>query len=569
MQRLAFCLVLASVLAACAPPTATGGTTAGQGPPQQPARTLVTAIRVEPNSVATKALTPAGGGVATYFSRRMFNADLALLDGDGAFRPYLAEALPQLSTDTWKVFPDGRMETTYRLKPGLVWHDGSPLTSADYVFAFRVFATPDLGAATAVPISLIDQVVDPDPRTIVIHWKRPFPNAGGLQGLGTGSTGLPPLPRALLEPVYAAGQPEVLVSHPYWTREFVGLGPYRLARWEPGAFLEGVAFPQHALGPPKIERITMLVMPDNNATIAGMMAGEVHLAPADANFPLGRVREVTKALTGGVAVLHPNQYRRADFQLRPDYVMHRGLLDLQVRRALAHAIDKAPINEAVYDGQSIPADIMIPPSSQTGRAVDAAITKYPFDLRRSEELMNQAGYTKGGDGFYASPAEGRFVSEIKTNAGTDNVAEMTILASGFRQAGFDVKDAVLPVALAQDREARATFAGMFSANGNIEGAISFTSTISPTAPNRFFLESRGGWNNPEYARLLDAFNGALEPAERLRLQVEMTKIFSDQLPVISLFFNSQPWVFGSSLQGPRPAASESNVSWNIYEWEFQ
>lgn len=52
-------------------------------------------------------------------TKRAFNAALALVDGDGGPRPYLAEALPQLNTDSWKVTPDGRMETTYRLKPFL------------------------------------------------------------------------------------------------------------------------------------------------------------------------------------------------------------------------------------------------------------------------------------------------------------------------------------------------------------------------------------------------------------------------------------------------------------------
>src|SRR5438105_13360932 len=119
-------------------------------------------------------------------------------------------------------------------------------------------------------------------------------------------------------------------------------------------------------------------------------------------------------------------------------------------------MDKDAINEAVYDGQSIPAEIMIPPTSAAGRAVDAAIAKYPFDPRRADDLMGQAGFTKGADGTYTSPTAGRFTSEIKTNNGTDNVAEMSILASGWRQAGFDMQDAVLPVALSQDAEARAT-----------------------------------------------------------------------------------------------------------------
>ncbi len=558
------------LLMACAPAGDSSARGAAEAPAlSRPARTLVAALRVEPNSVAAR--TIGSGGVAVYLSHRLFNADLALLNDDGVAEPYLADALPQLHTDSWRVFPDGRMETTYRLRPNLVWHDGAPLTSGDFAFSLRVYATPELGPVLP-PVNLIEEVLAPDARTLVIRWKQPFAQAGALNSMGTGRpANFPPLPRALLETAFDTGGPEAFLNHPYWTREFVGLGPYRLQRWEPGAFLDAIAFDRHVLGAPRIERIKLMVMPDNNATIAGLLAGEVHLAPADANFPAGRVAVVLRELgTGsGTAVLHPNQWRRADVQLRPEYVGHRALLDPRVRKALAHAIDKDPINEAVYDGQSLISDIMVPPTSQVGRAVDAAIPKYRFDLRRSEELMTAAGFSKGSDGAYTSPIDGRFVSEVKTNAGTDNVAEMTILASGWRQAGFDVQDAVLPVALAQDAEARGTFSGMFSANGNLEGAVNFKSAIFPGTPNRFPNESRGGWVNPEYGRLLDAYNTALDASERTRLTVEMARIFNEDLPAISLFFNTQPWIFVSALQGPKMVASESNVSWRIHEWDFR
>ena len=61
---------------------------------------------------------------------RALNAGLAINDERELPHPYLAEALPELNSDTWRVFPDGRMETAYRLRPNLTWHDGRPLTAA-------------------------------------------------------------------------------------------------------------------------------------------------------------------------------------------------------------------------------------------------------------------------------------------------------------------------------------------------------------------------------------------------------------------------------------------------------
>src|SRR4051812_24217339 len=85
-------------------------------------RSLVVAVRSEPASLATRLLQPALVSIA--LPRRMFNAELAFLDDRGVTHPYLLESLPEFNSDSWQVFPDGRMTTTYRLKDGLTWHDG-------------------------------------------------------------------------------------------------------------------------------------------------------------------------------------------------------------------------------------------------------------------------------------------------------------------------------------------------------------------------------------------------------------------------------------------------------------
>src|SRR5436190_133839 len=212
MTRTVLLIVLALGLAACAPGTAPANQPSGQS--QQaaaPSRALVAAVRVEPGSIATRALRTTG--LALYLSKRLFNAELALLDGDGVPRPYLAEALPQLNTETWQVFPDGQMETRYRLKPNLTWHDGQPLSAEDFVFSWHVYSTPGITPVT-VPFNVIDNVSAPDDRTVIVHWKQPYPDAGGL----TERDGeFPPLPRHILDEAFGSGQPEVMLNHLYWT----------------------------------------------------------------------------------------------------------------------------------------------------------------------------------------------------------------------------------------------------------------------------------------------------------------------------------------------------------------
>src|ERR1051325_11854469 len=86
-------------------------------------RTVSMAVRYENGDLHPKTLTP---GLSA-FTKRAFNAALTLIDTKGDTRPYLAESVPQLNTASWRVSPDGRMVTTYRLRPSPTRHHGTPL----------------------------------------------------------------------------------------------------------------------------------------------------------------------------------------------------------------------------------------------------------------------------------------------------------------------------------------------------------------------------------------------------------------------------------------------------------
>src|SRR5204863_2505704 len=103
------------LVAGCAPVAAPSSPEAPATSSGQPPRTLVIAIRVEPNSLASN--LGLGGGATLSFTQRLFNAYLTNFDQRGDAQPYLAAELPQLNTPSWTVTPDGRMETVYKLRP--------------------------------------------------------------------------------------------------------------------------------------------------------------------------------------------------------------------------------------------------------------------------------------------------------------------------------------------------------------------------------------------------------------------------------------------------------------------
>src|SRR5204862_1438423 len=124
-------------LAACAPPAAPPAPAARSQPvvADQTDRTVTIIGRTEPTQVADPGLRSSGTSIGA--TTRPFNAALDTNDSHENPVPYLAEALPQLNTDSWQVFPDGTMQTSYKLKPNLTWHDGTALAADDFVFAWK------------------------------------------------------------------------------------------------------------------------------------------------------------------------------------------------------------------------------------------------------------------------------------------------------------------------------------------------------------------------------------------------------------------------------------------------
>lgn len=530
------------------------------------ARTLVIVARGEPDTLADKEVLRVTG-LSFRTLPRLFNAGLAINDAREVPQPYLSEALPQLGTDTWRVFPDGRMETTYRLRPGLSWHDGAPLTAEDFAFAWRVYASPDLGQAESSPISLMEEIAASDARTLVVRWRSSYAEADAIT-----ANNFQPLPRHLLAEVFQSESAEGFARQPFWTTGYVGLGPYRLERWPPGAFLEGTAFEGHVWGRPRIDRIKVLFISDFNTVLATMLAGEAHITVDDAiRFQQGLILKREWApRNAGTVLTTPDQWRRTEIQHRVEFANPKAILDLRVRRALGHSIDKQGLNEALFEGEAILTDSFIPPTVDYYAALERSIARYPLDLRRTEQLMAEAGFRKGADGIYVSPTEGRFSAELKVNASAQAEAEMAVMASGWRQAGFELREVPVPPAQARIGEVRGSFPTLYTGGGNVghRALNSFISDRIASPDNRWVGGNRSGWSNRDYDRLFEAFNNTLVRTERNQQIIEMVRIFTEQMAAFSLYFNPGIVAFVAALHGPQPHAPDADVGWNIHEWTW-
>jgi peptide/nickel transport system substrate-binding protein len=497
----------------------------------------------------------------------MFGTSLVEIDPRDAPYPVLAERVPELNTDSWRVMPDGSMQTTYRLRPDLVWHDGTPLTAGDFAFAHRLNNARIEWGLSVSAISPLEQraiqdIEAPDARTLVINWKQAYADAFAPE--------LWPLPRHILEATFETGQPELLGAHPYWTTEHIGVGPYRLTRWEQGAFIEASAFGRFALGRPKIERMRVTWSRDANVTVARLLSGDAHITMDRSIYAQDAaiLRTEWVAKGAGTIVSSPGWLRFLASQHRPEHAAPASLLDVRTRRAVASALDRQAIADAMLDGEGTPADSMAPPSAGIYPAVERAITKNPYDLRRTEQLLGEVGYTKGPDGLFTG-----FRPEVLGTSEGDEGREATIVADYMHRAGIDVQLRLVQRAqLAQSDELKATYPGFRTNQSTPDSKLSADRMLgsrAATAENRWSGTNKMGWSHAEHDRLYDQFTRALNRAQRTEILVQIMKITNEEMAYIPMYFTPDLVAHTAELVGPVARGLETSRHANLHEWHWR
>ena len=563
------CAALGLLFIGCAPGTAPGQGGTGAAPGTAAAqKTLVIANRGEPPTLATRALVTQGSSLG--IPTRFFNAGLDMLDVRENSYPQLAEALPQLGTDTWKVFPDGRMETIHRLRPNLTWHDGAPLEPEDFAFALRVYKAPELGSSSIRPIPSMDEIVRLDERTFVIRWREPFVDAAAMAA--SGSSAFQALPRHLLEDDFKSMDAVAFTGHPFWTMQYVGLGAYKLERWEPGTFIEASAFDNYALGRPKIDRMRIILINDPQTTMASVLAGEIHFVT---NFTFsvdqGQILEQTWAANGGGYVQYsPTQGRLGLIQMRPEYQQPKALADPRARYAVAHGMDDQARVDVLDGGKGQVAYTMASPGLPYYPELDRAVLKHPYDPLRAQQLLSEVGWTKGPDGFFVDSSGNKFTIEVASSAGGKNEQEASVYVDGLRRAGFDAFQYITPVALIDDNETRVIHGGLSLRGAGQEYRNYITSAI-PTAENRWRGNNRPGWSNPEFDRTYRQLERTFPLEERVQLLAQLERLISVDRAVTMNSWESVVNTVAAGLQGVevRMTPDASGPEHWVHKWEWR
>lgn len=569
-RSLSAVLLVALLVVACAPggSSTTSSGSADPSAPRREAKTLVVAAPAEPGNIALPTMgdVPTGSAGGADIKLALHHR-LATYDERGGIHPMLASELPSRERGSWVVRPDGTMSTTYPIRPNVSWHDGTPLTARDFAFAWTVTTDPEIPLSTRIG-SLIGRIETPDDHTLVLEWTNTYPFANSLV-----DDEMAPLPRHLLESTYRADK-ERFQQLGFWTREFVGTGPYRLELWEPGSHISLRAYDGFYGGRAKIDTLVFRFVTDEGTALANLLAGAVDGAMArtiDFSSAMLVKEEWERAGKRPLFVAQTTHWRLFEVQLRPEMARPQELVDVRVRRALLHALDRQALVDAMLAGNAPPSDSFIPPDDAKWDWVKDVTTTYPLDLRRAQELLTEVGWRRGSDGTFMHSSGEPVTIPMWTRPGAGSAQELAIMADNWKSIGLVPEQQILSTGQARDNRVLATFPG-FATTSN---PLSFENTLQvlygglcPTEQTRWSGRNHGCYQNPAYDRVVDGLKVAIEPAEQRRLWRDLVSTYTTDLPVLPLYFVVQVMVFREGVVGIRgDTRPRTAPTWNAFEWD--
>ncbi|HEY3116068.1 MAG TPA: peptide ABC transporter substrate-binding protein [Chloroflexota bacterium] len=561
-------LIMVGLLISCAPP-ATTPQTPGQGSPAALAakKRAVAAINGQPFALSYAissggAFTPPGSEAL----EEIVHTGLTSEDNRGAQIPRLAEAVPTLDNGLLKTFPDGRMETTWHIKPNVQWHDGIPFTADDLLFTMQVVKDPDVTVFRNRAFDLITDVKAPDPRTIVVSWSKPFIDAHRLFS----SVGLlaMPQPKHILQPAYQTKKSEY-DSLPFWTDEFVGLGPFKLKTFERDQFMVVTANDQYVMGRPKLDEIEIRFIPDIKTAASSVLADAV-------DFTLGRGLSLDFALQVGDQWKegHVESAPYSWLQLWPQLVDPRPsvMTDPQFRRALTYATERQQLVDVFMHGQGGVAQSYMRPTDEGFADIDTtSVVKYNYDPQKATQIIQELGYTRGADGIFVDRSGQKLNVQLKANAGDDLREKLVpVIADQWQKAGVDVEQFIVPTQRQRDFEFISTFPGwwMTQRPNGLGRLDNLYSEQAPLPANGYTGSNISRFQSREFDALLDRYFQSPAAPQRTEAAKQMIHILTDQAIIMGLFYTVESVLVNNHITNVHPRAPDATHAWNAEQWDI-
>jgi peptide/nickel transport system substrate-binding protein len=511
-----------------------------------------------------------GGGAAAL--AEIHTTGLVTQDAEGKREGRIAAKIPSLDDDSITVLPDGRMRTVWALRPDVRWQDGAPFTAEDVVFSWRVATHPELLSSISPYIWGADQVETAGPYTAVITYKTPF-----FRALDLDHRNFWLFPKHLLGDAFE-GDKEAFRALPYFTSEYVNLGPFRLVDFGLGEQQVFEAFAGYFLGQPRVQRIVIHTITDQNAMIASLKTGTIDMI---SEKTLGSDQAVQLrdewALSGeGRLYYRQDNWLYVTFQFDPQWARPIELSrDPRLRAALLHAIDRDAIREFALPGfPDTQGDTFVPRSDPRAAFAGEPFARYRYDRNRAAQLFAEAGWTRSGGGPLVG-SDSRPV-QIETRGMNQTwTKEVALIADFWRQMGIDAPELIPSPARSRDNEFSATFPGvMVRARGSGDGIlVSFDSRLQATQQTRWNGANYAHYASPRLDTLIDRLERAIDVRESGTVLREIGELLASDLPAIPIYFRT---AFAATRKGVTALTDDyhgiveaGDMARNAYRWEIQ
>ncbi len=496
---------------------------------------------------------------------------LVLVDEKGEFQPVLAAEIP---TESNGGLSADKLTVTWKLLAGLKWSDGQPLTSDDIKFTWEALANPNSGAISGTGgIDLITGIDTPDELTAVVHYSSPW--AGYLAQFAYG-----------IFPRHAAGEPADM-SNWEWNRQPVGAGPFVVTEWASGESITMEPNPYYfQAGKPYLSKLIFRIVPEPAAQLALMKQGEAQVQlwpgiddPKEYNSVAGD--NAHEDMVPGVWNLAIDFNLSKPFDGDPGPTPPHPILgDIRVRQAIAHAIDyqtliKDVLKNTVAESTS--------PFAYGWYQCDIA-RAYPYDVAKANALLDEAGWTMGGDGIRV--AKGALYAEDGTRLslelqGYTNFEPLQrteeFIVENLKAVGVEARiqnyDFSIIFGSYEDNSPR--MIGdydmlIFDRSLGIEpqGSIenTFLSTQIPTADNPTGANI-WRWVNPKGDAFIEQAGSSFDLAVRKAAYCGLGNLLATDLPVLYVYVFQDGYGYANNLTG-YTVSTWGSMTWDVQNWQL-
>ncbi|MBV9648373.1 MAG: peptide ABC transporter substrate-binding protein [Candidatus Eremiobacteraeota bacterium] len=478
---------------------------------------------------------------------RLTNDVLVSVDASGRQEvPVLAAEVPTL--ENGGISRDG-LTITYKLRHNVVWHDGVPFSSKDVKFTWTAIMNPRNNVISRTGYELVRSVDTPDPFTVVFHMKQRFSPAVNTL-FGESDSPYTIVPEHLL-----ARYPNIN-SVSYNTNP-VGTGPFKLKTWARGDHLEYEPNPRYFLGVPKLQRIIVKIVPDENTSLNQLRTHETDFQyqASPQEYPQVKTLPNLRVVLNQMNQIERLQLNNARFPLT----------DVHLRQAMAYAIDKERLVNELTFGSAVAADQDLPPFMW---AHAQNITRYPYDPPRARTILRADGWTPGPDGVLQKAGHRLSLEIVYNTSNATRRRGVVLVQAMLRQVGIEtqVKSYIASLLFAPYGMGGILQTGKFDVS-----FAGWVAGIDPDNSSEFMCSARPpNGNNTDFycsAAMDAAQKQALENFDiptRKRAYDTIEALLTSQEVEIPLWWPRQIEPVNPDFMGftPNPVTE----SWNSYQW---